>query len=188
MEEKFSLRLARPEDGPALAAIYRPYVLETAVSFEYTAPDGAEMTRRVETTLENYPWIVAEKAGQLLGYAYAGPFKGRPAYDWAVETSIYVAAEARGIGCGRALYQALEAQLKRQNILNMNACIAFTEGEDSRLSPASIRFHEKMGYVQNAHFHKCGYKFGKWYDMVWMEKHLGPHPEPALPMIPFGKI
>ncbi len=183
--DALSIRLARPGDGAALAEIYRPYVLDTAITFEYEAPDGEEMARRVARTLERYPWLVAELDGLPVGYTYASAFKGRAAYDWAVETSIYLARGLQGRGIGRALHDALEKALAKQNVLNLNACIAYTEQETARLTKASVRFHEKLGYRLVGRFHQCGYKFGTWYDIVWMEKMLGPHgaaPAPFLPL------
>lgn len=125
-----------------------------------------------------YPWLVATEAdGTVVGYAYAGPFKERAAYQWAVETSIYVKMNQRGSGIGRLLHEALEEALRRQGILNMNACISYVEPEDEYLTLDSVRFHERMGYMQVAHFHLCGRKFGRWYDMIWMEKLIGKHDE-----------
>jgi phosphinothricin acetyltransferase len=110
-----------------------------------------------------------------VGYAYASAFKERAAYQWAVETSIYVDMQKRQNGVGRLLYEALEQRLREQGILNSNACISYAEVEDDHLTNGSVHFHEKLGYELVAHFHKCGKKFGKWYDMVWMEKMLGEH-------------
>ena len=92
MQGDISLRIASPADAPALAEIYAPYVEQTAVSFEYDAPTPDEFARRIERTLEKYPYLVAERAGVPVGYAYAGAFHSRAAYGWAVETSIYVRA------------------------------------------------------------------------------------------------
>ena len=116
--EKIEIRLAEPEDAGELLAIYAPYVEETAITFEYTVPSLAEFQERIRHTRERYPYLVASSAGKIVGYAYAGPFKGRRAYDWAVETSIYVARGAHRQGVGRRLYEALEQCLKKQGILN----------------------------------------------------------------------
>lgn len=179
------IRVARPEDGPALAALYAPYARDTAITFEYDVPDGAEFTARIRRTLARYPFLVAEREGKPVGFVYASPFKGRAAYDWAVETSIYVAKDAHGEGIGRRLYEALEEALRPMGITNLNACIAYTETPDPYLNNASVYFHEKMGYRMVGQFHQCGYKFEHWYDMVWMEKMLGGHPVPAPPIRPF---
>lgn len=110
-----------------------------------------------------------------MGYAYANTFHERAAYDWAVETSIYVKEDKKRLGIGKILYDALEKYLKKQNILNLNACIAYPSVEDEYLSKDSVKFHEKLGYRFVGEFYKCGYKFNRWYNMVWMEKHIGEH-------------
>ena len=119
------IRTASPDDAAALLAIYAPYVQETAITFEYEVPSTEEFTRRITHTLEKYPYLVAEKDHTILGYAYAGPFHERAAYDWAVETSIYVDQNLKHSGIGGFLHDALENALKKQGILNMNACIAW---------------------------------------------------------------
>ena len=184
-----TLRVARPEDAPALLAIYAPYVRETAVTFEYDVPALSEFRGRMERTLLRYPYLVLAEGETVLGYAYTGPFKERAAYDWAVETSIYLARDVRGHGLGARLYQALEAASRAQGVTNMNACISAPPGEeDPHLTRASIRFHERMGYHLAGTFRQCGYKFGTWYDMVWMEKHIAPHPAVPAPLIPFPQL
>lgn len=170
------IRIARPEDAEALLEIYAPYVRETAITFEYEVPSVEEFRKRIESILKRHPYLLAEQDGKITGYAYAGVFNERPAADWAVETAIYVEKGCRRTGVGRVLYGALEKALARQNILNVNACIAWPEKEDEYLTYDSIRFHEHMGYRMAGRFHQCGYKFGRWYDLVWMEKHLGEHP------------
>jgi len=182
------IRPAIPEDAEALLEVYAPYVLQTAITFEYEVPSVEEFAGRVRGTLARYPYLVAERDGKIVGYAYVSAFHARPAYDWAVETSIYVAQACRGGGVGRALYEKLEEVLRRQNILNLNACIAFPRGEDSHLSDGSPKFHERLGYRTVGHFHQCGYKFDTWYDMIWMEKLLGEHPVPPMPVRKFSEV
>ena len=174
------IRSAKPADAAALLSIYAPYVAHTAITFEYETPSPAEFTQRITETLKRYPYLVLEDAGIIQGYAYAGPFKGRAAYDWAVETTIYIRREAHGKGYGKALYTALEEELKRRHFLNAYACIAYSKREDKTLTHASPRFHERMGYALCGTFRQCGYKFGRWYDMIWMEKMLGEHGEKPL--------
>ena len=174
MEKDCKIRAAVPGDGEALLRIYAPYVEKTAVTFEYDVPTVREFVGRVEKTLKRYPYLVAEEDGEVLGYAYAGPFHERPAYDWAVETTVYVAEKAKRRGLGRRLYGALEQALVAQNILNLNACIAYPAGEDPYLTRDSAEFHRRLGYRLVGRFSQCGYKFDRWYDMVWMEKHIGP--------------
>lgn len=182
------LRPAVPEDAEALLEIYAPYVRETAVTFEYDVPSLEEFRGRIERTLERYPYLVAEADGEAVGYAYAGPLKGRAAYDWSVETTIYLRRDRRRRGVGRRLYLALEEILRAQNILNLYACIARPELEDQYLTRDSEAFHTRMGYRLIGEFRKCGYKFGTWYNMVWMEKFLGEHPEKTEAFLPFSEL
>lgn len=172
-----TIRKATKADAEAIQTIYAPYVRETAVSFEYDVPSVEEMARRIEEVQKKHPWIVAEEEGKVVGYAYAHAFYGRAAYQWAVETSIYVDRQEKRKGIGGVLHEALEDALKAQGILNMNACIAYPAqgSDDPHLTLDSVRFHERMGYTKVAHFHQCGKKFGRWYDVIWMEKIIGEH-------------
>lgn len=183
-----TLRMAVPEDAEALLNIYGPYVRNTAVSYEYEVPTPEEFAARIAKTLKNYPYLVAEVQGEIAGYAYAGRLHERKAYDWSVETSIYVRQDLRGLHIGQRLYDRLESLLKQQNVLSVNACIAYPEVEDEYLNRNSVRFHERMGYTMIGHFHRCAYKFGRWYDMVWMEKALGAFPETPPPFIPLPEL
>ncbi len=176
------IRVATPADAEALLAIYAPYVRETAITFEWDVPSVEEFRTRIERTLEKYPYLVAETDGRIVGYTYAGPFHDRAAYDWAVETAIYVVRGGARHGVGRQLYAALEAALAFQNIQNLNACIAYPAEADAHLTRNSAEFHAHMGYRMVGEFHKCGYKFGHWYDMVWMEKAIGDHPDTPAPV------
>ena len=169
------IRSAAVEDAPRLLRIYAYYVEHTAVSFEYDVPLPEEFEARIARTLEKYPYLVAEEDGVILGYAYAGPFVGRAAYDHSCELSVYVDRCARGRGLGRMLYEALEAELRERGILNLYACIGDPEVEDEYLTKASERFHTRMGFTKAGVFHRCGYKFGRWYNMIWMEKIIGEH-------------
>ena len=173
------IRSANEDDAEALLEIYAPYVMTTAITFEYEVPSVEEFRGRIRHTLEKYPYLVAEIQGVPVGYAYAGVFKGRAAYDWAVETSIYISTDRKRQGIGNRLYEELEARLKAQNILNLYACIAYAQPEDEHLSNDSVAFHQRCGYTLVGEFHRCGYKFERWYDMVWMEKFLGEHCVPA---------
>lgn len=126
------------------------------------------------------------KPGQILGYAYASVFKECAAYDWSAESSVYVSRNARALGIGRLLYKALQRALGAQNIANMNACIAC--GDDEYLNDASVRFHERMGFRFVGRFQRCAYKFGHWYDMAWMQKPIGEHPQNQPAMRPFARL
>lgn len=188
MEQALRIRAVSEEDAEQLLTLYAPYVEKTAVTFEYETPSVKEFQNRIRHTLEKYPYLAAEEDGRILGYAYAGAFHARPAYDWAVETSIYVDGARKGQGVGRALYEALEKTLAAQNIANLNACIAVPIGEDEFLTRDSVLFHEHMGYRLVGKFRQCGYKFRRWYDMVWMEKHIGPHLEDQPPVRLFDEV
>ena len=185
MEKNCKIRVAEPEDAEALLRVYAPYVEKTAITFEYDAPSAEEFAGRIEKTLKRYPYLVAEEDGAILGYAYAGAFKSRAAYDWAAETTVYVAEDAKRRGIGKQLYAALEQALAAQNILNLNACIAYPAGEDPYLTRDSVEFHRSLGYRLVGQFTQCGYKFGRWYDMVWMEKHIGVHTKNQPAVKPF---
>lgn len=181
--EGMRIRFAVPEDAGALLSVYAPYVEKTAITFEYEVPSAEEFAERIQKTLLRYPYLVLEEAGTVLGYAYAGTFHDRPAYDWAVETSIYLAEHARGRGAGRLLHDALWAALYEQGILNMNACIAVpSKTDDPYVSRNSEEFHAHLGYRLIGEFRCCGYKFGNWYDMVWMEKLIGGHEAEVKPV------
>ncbi len=181
MEKSYEIRLATPDDAGALLAIYEYYVKETAITFEYEVPSEAEFRGRIERVLEKFPYLVVESAGEILGYAYASPFHEREAYQWCVEMSIYLKKDQRRAGLGRMLYENLESRLQDLGYLNLNACIGYPEVEDEHLTFGSVRFHERMGYSMVGEFHKCGYKFGRWYNMVWMEKLIGDHGSTVTP-------
>ena len=176
-----TIRMAAPEDAAALVAIYAPYVEVTAISFEYTVPTVEEFAGRIRKTLERYPYLVAEAEGKIVGYAYASSFHSRAAYQWAAECSIYVEQSCRQSGVGRRLYTALEELLRRQNVTNVYACIAYP-------NPGSVAFHGRMGYRTIAHFTRCGYKLGRWWDMIWMEKFLSDQPAKPVPFRPIGAV
>lgn len=178
---ELKIRPAIKEDAARLLEIYAPYVAHTAVSFEYEVPSVTEFQGRIEKTLTRYPYLIGKADGKIVGYAYASAFKTREAYNWAAETSIYIDENEHGKGYGKKLYLVLEEMLKKQNVLNLNACIAYP-------NPDSIAFHERLGYKTVAHFSKCGYKFHTWYDMIWMEKLLGAHQENQSPFIPFNDL
>ena len=125
MDLKIRIRPAKPEDAEKLLAIHAPYVEQTAITFEYEVPTVEEFRERIHNTLKKYPYLVAEQGGEPVGYAYVGPFHDRPAYDWAVETSIYVDQNKKRMGIGKKLHEALEEELRNRGFLNMNACIAY---------------------------------------------------------------
>lgn len=175
MKNQVFLRPVTEADAEALVNIYAYYVTDTAITFEYEVPAVEEFRTRIKNISAKFPYIVAELDGKPVGYAYASTFKGRAAYDWCVETSIYVERNYLHDGIGRKLLEALENNLKRLGYLNVNACITYPEVEDEYQDRNSVQFHDHMGYRMVGEFRKCGYKFKRWYNMVWMEKFLGEH-------------
>lgn len=166
------IRPATPADAESILAIYAPYILHTAITYETTVPTLEAFRERIVRVLTKYPYLVAENGGFIVGFAYVSVFKDRRAYDCSAETSIYIARDAHGQGIGRRLYTELEAHVKPLGITNLYACIAYTEHEDEYLTNDSVRFHEHLGYTLCGTFRGCAVKFGRRYDMVWMEKHL----------------
>lgn len=175
-----TIRKATPKDGEVLTAIYKYYVENTAITFEYVAPTGEEFAQRIAHKSEKYPFIVAEEDGRPVGYAYASEYRERAAYSWDVETSVYVDKNYMGHGIGKILYNALEEILKLQNVVNLYACITYP-------NERSISMHESMGYKLIGRFHSAGFKLGEWHDVVWMEKQIS-FPEKPLPVIPYPEL
>ena len=182
------IRTAAADDAAALLAIYAPYVEQTAITFEYEVPSLEEFRRRIIHTLQRYPYLVAEENGEILGYAYTSPFGERAAYSWAVETSIYLWQDVRGKGLGKRLYHSLEDISRAQHVQSLYACIAYPDADDAHLTGNSVAFHTHLGYTSVGRFPHCGYKFGTWYNMTWMEKPLGDHAVPPAPFIPFPAL
>lgn len=159
------LRAASEADVPAMLDIYAPYVRNTTVTFEYDVPAQAEFLRRFREITAQFPWLVWEENGEILGYAYASAPFARDAYRWCAEDSVYLRPEAQGRGIGRALCAALEEILTRQGYRLVYAIITSENGN-------SLSFHRKIGYRFLAEFPDCGYKFGRWLGVIWMEKRL----------------
>lgn len=177
-----TIRTATADDAAALLAIYTYYVENTAVTFEYEPPTLSEFRARILAVLPRYPYLVVERDGEILGFSFAHAFRERPAYDYAVETTIYIRHDVRGTGCGRAVYTALEDALRSMGVTNLYACVGYAECEDEYLTNASPRFHERMGYKTCGMFRNCGYKFDRWYSMIWMEKIIGDFHSPMPPL------
>ena len=185
---EIKIRPATEADAAEILNIYAPYITDTAITFEYDVPTLEEFTGRIRHTLEKYPYLVAVRDSEIIGYAYAGAFYGWAAYDWSAETTIYVKKGCSHSGVGKLLYQELETALKAQNIINLYACIGYPEEDDEYLTKNSKQFHEHLGYRLIGEFRKCGYKFGRWYHMVWMEKIIADHPDRQPDVIPFAQI
>jgi phosphinothricin acetyltransferase len=160
------IRTATGADAAAIAAIYNLYVRETIVTFEEDAVTIEEMAERIaEVAAHRLPWLVYEEMGELLGYAYASKWKGRCAYRFSVESTVYLAPEAQGRGIGTQLYAALFAQLKERGIHAVIGGIALP-------NPASVALHEKLGMRPIGQFREVGYKFGKWIDVGYWQATL----------------
>ena len=182
------IRIANEKDAKALLKIYAYYVKNTAITFEYDVPSEEEFQGRIRGTLPNYPYLVAEEDGRIVGYAYAGRYHPRAAFQWAAEVSIYIDREHHGRGLGRLFYEKIEDILRRQNVTNVYAVVATPmEEEDEYLTRNSEHFHEAMGYKTVGRCHGCGNKFGRWYDLLDMEKFLAPHECPPKRFIPFSE-
>ena len=180
--DTITVRNARLEDAERLLEIYAYYVESTAITFEYDVPSLSEFQNRMRNTMRRYPYLVIEDGGKIQGYAYAGAFVGRAAYDWSCEMTVYLDHGAQKRGLGRRLYGALEDALREMGILNLYACISYPEIEDEYLNRNSADFHAHLGYSLVGRFRKCGYKFGRWYDMIWMGKNIGDHPAEPEPV------
>ncbi|RZT08179.1 phosphinothricin acetyltransferase [Duganella sp. CF402] len=160
------IRFAHADDAKAIAAIYNPYILNTAISFEEEpVTDGAMAQRIADVQDGGLPWLVAERDGKVLGYAYATKWRVRHAYRFSVESSVYLAPEAARQGVGSALYTALLTQLAERGCHLVIGGIALP-------NEASVALHEKMGYEKVAHFREVGFKFGRWIDVAYWQKTL----------------
>jgi phosphinothricin acetyltransferase len=159
------IRLARESDAAGCLDIYRPIVLETAISFETEVPSVEETARRIADIQSTYPWLVCERGGRILGYAYACRHRARAAYRWSAEVSAYVSEAARRLGVGRALYSKLFDCLRLQGFANAFAGITLP-------NPASVAFHEAMGFLPIGTFPRIGYKGGTWHDTGWWSLRL----------------
>ena len=177
MIDDISIRSAESEDANELLNIYAYYVNETAISFETEVPSVKEFKIRMEEVLKSYPFIVACKDDEILGYAYLHSFVGRKAYELSAETTIYLNPDKKKMGIGKKLYSVLEDIAKAQNITNLYSCIGYVDKEDEYLNNNSVQFHEHIGFRMVGKFENCGHKFGRWYHMVWMEKIIGEHKE-----------
>jgi L-amino acid N-acyltransferase YncA len=175
-----TIRDADPDrDAAACAAIYAPSVEGSVISFELRAPGPEEIAARMRHYQRTHPWLVAERGGEVVGYAYACEFNQRPAYRWSASVSVYVVAAERGRGRGRALYEELFARLRRQGF--RMACAGITLP-----NPASVGLHERLGFAPVGVNREIGWKEGGWLDVGWWQLELappppGPPPEPLPP-------
>jgi phosphinothricin acetyltransferase len=175
------IRLATPADAAAVLAIYAPIVVETPISFEWEVPSVAEMASRIRTVLRDRPWLVYERAGELLGYVYASTFRERFAYRWSTEVSVYIHTDARGRGLGRTLYSALFGGLRLQGY-----CTAIAGATVPNAATESL--HASMGFTEIGRFPAAGFKFGQWHDVVFWRLLLRPLPDRPDELIPLNEI
>lgn len=160
------IRTATVQDAEAICRIYNHYITNTVITFEEETVNNHDIANRIKTTLATgLPWLVAEEDNVVLGYAYASPWKSRTAYQFSVETSVYLDPSASRKGWGSQLYQALFIQLKNTKVRTVIGGIALP-------NPASIALHEKLGMRKSAHFNEVGYKFNKWIDVGYWQKSL----------------
>jgi len=164
------IRNATLDDAKEILEIYAYYVKHKAISFECSVPSEKEFINRMKEVLAKYPYLVATEDEKIIGYAYAHPFVGREAYKYSVELTIYLKFGETKKGIGRKLYEKLEEELSKMDINNLYACIGDPITEDEYFTKNSENFHARMGFVNVGTFHKCGYKFNRWYNMIWMEK------------------
>ncbi len=162
------IRLAREADAGAIAAIYAPFVEDTATSFETLPPAREEMVRRIAATTAGYPWLVCEIGDGIAGYAYATQHRGRAAYRWSVDTSVYIDPAHHRRGVGRGLYASLFEILRAQGFVNAYAGITLP-------NPGSVALHEAVGFTKVGVYERVGYKRGTWHDVGWWHLALGVH-------------
>ena len=174
------IRLATLSDAARIAAIYRPSVTDSVISFEAEPPDEVVMSERIRSTLARLPWLVCE-AGAVRGYAYASRYRERAAYQWSAEVSAYVDQDARGRGVGRALYTSLFATLVLQGYRNAYAGITLP-------NEASVGLHEAVGFTPIGVYRAVGYKFGAWHDVGWFERQLAPRDGDPAPPVALAQI
>lgn len=180
------IRTATVEDAEQLLEIYAYYIKNTAVTFEYEVPTVEEFQGRIRHILSHYPYLVAEADGKILGYSYAGSFHPRAAFAWDVEMTVYLNREIRRAGVGRQLYTLMEEILREQGVVKTISLIV--KPTDVYSDYNSIQFHEKMGYMYAGELKNCGYKFNRWYTLVYMDKQIGSMKEKMLPIRDFDEV
>ncbi len=172
MTETVTIRAATPADAERCSQIYRRYVQQTPITFETDPPDSTEMARRMAKAAQRHAWLVLESEGQVMGYAYGGEYKTRPAYRWASEVSVYLEMGRRRTGAGRALYQALIRLLAARGYRRQVAGITLP-------NEASVGLHRAMGFTEVGVYRKVGWKNGAWHDVAWMQLDLTPDENPT---------
>lgn len=180
MSSNSTVRIAEISDAAAIQAIYAPMVERTAISFELESPSVEEMAKRIKSTLPTYPYLVAERDGQVIGYAYASQHRAREAYRWSVDVTVYIAPNAHRSGVGRALYDVLLPTLKRQGFHAAYAGIALP-------NDGSVGLHEALGFAHIGTYPEVGFKHGVWHDVGYWRIALDVA-SPPKPPVPFNEI
>ena len=175
MEDVFVIRFASLSDAEGILAVYAPFITDTCITFETEIPSVESFRERIRGIMAAYPYLVCEKNGVIVGYAYASRYNERAAYRYSVDVTVYAAGEYHGKDIGKQLYTRLFEILKERGFYTAFACIT---GENSK----SVRFHASFGFVQVGEFHNAGFKHGRWHNIIWMEKPLREYtnPEDAL--------
>ena len=181
MNGTITIRNAEIEDAERLLEIYAYYVKNTAITFEYDVPTRAEFQNRIRTIKQRYPYLVIERDGVIQGYAYAGPFVGRAAYDWSCELSIYLDRDSTGRGLGRRLYGALMELLRLQGVRTAYGCVTLPNAGSEGL-------HAAMGFRRTGTWHSAGFKCGAWRDVGWFEKAIAPYDPSPAPVRPIREV
>ncbi len=181
MEKQITIRPIQISDAAEVLEIYRPYIENTNITFEYFVPGLSEWKKRINDYTQQFPWLVAECDGKIAGYAYASKHRERVAYSWCCESSVYLSEEFQGRGIAKVLYERLFEILKKQGYINVYAILTSP-------NPASEKFHETFGFYDVGKFHKAGFKFGEWHNTRWMQLHLRNHDIPPKEIIPFSEL
>lgn len=168
MDNKFSIRLITESDASEVLEIYKPYVLNTIISFEYEIPTLEEYLHRIRTNTAEYTWLVCLKDNKIIGYAYASKHRYRTAYQWSPESTVYLALEFHRKGIARILYETLFSMLRLQGYFNVYAGVGLPNEK-------SVGFHKSLGFEEIGIFKKVGYKHGNWHDTHWFQLHLTEH-------------
>ncbi len=168
MGDKFTIRLITEADAGGVLEIYKPYVEDTIISFEYKAPDLDEFLQRIKVISSDYPWLVCLLGKMIVGYAYASRHRDRTAYQWSVDAAVYLSPAIHGKGIARILYETLFSILRLQGYYNVYAGISLPNEK-------SVGFHKATGFAEIGIYNKTGYKHGSWHNTAWFQMHLADH-------------
>ncbi len=170
MNKQFTIRLITPDDAESALAVYAPYVMSTAITFEEEVPTVEEFRSRIEKITEQYPWVVCKSEGRVIGYAYVNTHRARPAYRWSPESAVYIASDFHRKGIAKILYETLFSILKLQGFVNVFAGVVIPNIK-------SEEFHKASGFEEIGIFKQVGYKLGSWHDSKWFQMHFAGRPE-----------